>query len=346
MPEGQRPHVCARRFCMACKRGKVFGSVDQSMGMMAWMDEIPGVDWSNSEIQRVVDVFGWKYAQKCREVTEKDMVVATLHATVAEKDVAIAELKERIRQLESEKEQGQSKKPGKKDKNENRRSYNTREFKDYPKVERSSKPKEYVPYDTGYAPLLNAHDTVEMIADVTVCPIHGTPLSEKPTDKYKRTIEDAKIGGEWCIFSWTAYRRYCKKCRKQHTALPENTLPSEHFGINIMSQIFVLRNLVMSFETIQKIFLIIYDRFIHISTLEDLYHSVSDKCRPLYEKMPWGIKNNKTIRGDHTGWFLNGKNYYALVLVTPDTALYYMTPIKAGMTMESILRDFDGIMPL
>ena len=40
----------------ACKQGKVFGSVDQK-GNTMWMDEIP-VDGSNSEIQRVVEVFG------------------------------------------------------------------------------------------------------------------------------------------------------------------------------------------------------------------------------------------------------------------------------------------------
>ena len=349
MPEG-KDCLDAYRFRMTCRlqAGKVFGSVDQRVNM-TWMDEIPEVDWSNSEIQRVVEVFGWKYAQKCKEITEKNMVIATMHAAIAEKDTTIAEkdaiieekdaeIAELKKQLESKKEQEQS------DKTENRRSYNTREFKDYPKVKRSSKPKKYVPYDTGHAPLLNAHEIVEVVADITVCPVHGTPLSEKPTDKYNRTTEDAKIGGEWCIFEWTIYRRYCKKCGKQHTALPENVLPGEHFGINVMSQIFVLRNLVMSFETIQKIFLIIYDRFIHISTLEGLYHSASDKCRPLYEDMLWNIKNNKTMRGDHTGWYLNGKNYNALVLVTPDTVLYNMTPIKAGMTMESILQDFDGIM--
>ncbi len=140
--------------------------------------------------------------------------------------------------------------------------------------------KTHIPYENECATSNTV--AVSKIADLKFCPVHGTPLSEY-SNSYSRTTEDVMLNGVWQKTNWDTFRRYCTKCRKQHSAAIDNVLPHEHFGINIMAQIYMLRSVVSSFETIQKIMLMMYDRFIHISTIEGLYNSVFDKCRQLYD---------------------------------------------------------------
>ena len=319
------------------------------------LPDLPDVDWSNPDVKRVLDILGLKYEQKCKENTELRVIIAEKDRHIAERDERIAERDERIAELEA---QIKDLKAGAKDEQTTEshhdeyseqqarrdlRKYNTREFKDYPKVDDVPRTRKYVTYDNGYDfDSVMAH-TVEKTADIQKCPKHGTPLSEKITDTYSRITEDAVIGGGWLTIHWIINRRYCRKCRCQHSAQPENVLPGEHYGIITMATISVLRNLVISFGSIQKIILMIYGRFINISTIEKMYNTVSDECRPLYEEFMRTMKDSKVIRGDHTGWFLNGKTFYALVIISADVILYHLTPTKAGMVMESIMQDYGGI---
>ena len=287
--------------------------------------DIPGIDWSNPEIQRVFEFFSEKYEQKSKQVEELSKENEDLKKR-------ILFLEGKVTHVQETKSDGV--------KSGNVRSYNARNFKDYPRTKRASACKSYIPYENECT--TSNIVTVSKTADLKFCPIHGTPLSEY-CNSYSRTTEDVALNGVWQKTHWNTFRRYCTKCRKQHSAAIDNVLPHEHFGINIMAQIYMLRSVVSSFETIQKIILMMYDRFIHISTIEGLYNSVSDKCRPLYEDILSNIKHNKSIRGDHTGWFLNGKKYYTMVLASKDTILYHLAPTKARVTIEAILQDYDGI---
>ena len=61
--------------------------------------EITGVYWSSPDVQKVVEMFGWRYDQKCKEVAElidmnktKDEKIAELIDMNKTKDEKIAEL--------------------------------------------------------------------------------------------------------------------------------------------------------------------------------------------------------------------------------------------------------------
>lgn len=323
--------------------------------MRGMLPDLPDVDWSNPDVKQVLDVLGFKYkqihaenAEQQKVIVEQQKVIAELGEINAEQSKRIAELEARVRDLEAGSggapaEVSNPDNDGEQRGGTNLRKYNTRQFKDYPRVKGAPRTREYSAYEGGldFASIMS--NTAQKTADILTCPVYGTPLSENVTDTYSRVTEDATMGGGWCRTYWQIKRRYCRACRKQHTAQPENVLPGEHYGINIMSIISILRNQVISFESIQKIILMVYGRFIHISTLEELYNSVSDKCRPLYEGFRESLKYSRTIRGDHTGWFLNGKTFYALVMISADTVFYHMTPTKSGMVMQSILQDYGGI---
>ena len=317
--------------------------------MSCVLPDLPDVDWSNPDVQRVLDMLGWKYEQKCKENAEMKRVIAEKDTRIAEQDTRIAELEALVEDLKGggagdAQEAGPARggdagRSGRR----NPRKYNAREYKDYPKVDGAPRTREYLAYDGGLDFSAVISKSVQRTADILVCPVHGTPLSEKVTETYSRTTRDAVIGGGWCVTHWTVNRRYCRKCRGQHTAQPEGVLPGEHYGTNIMAIISILRNLIISFESIQKIILMVYGRFINMSAPEKLYDTVSDRCRPLYDEFMDTMKDSDAIRGDHTGWFLIGKRFHALVIISRLTALYHFAPTKGGMVMESIMQDYGGI---
>ena len=185
--------------------------------MSCVLPDLPDVDWSNPDVQRVLDTLGLKYEQKCKENAEMKRVIA-------EKDTRIAELEALVEDLKGggagdAQDAGPARggDAGRRDRR-NLRKYNTREYKDYPKVDGAPRTREYLAYDGGLDFSAVISKSVQRTADILVCPVHGTPLSEKVTETYSRTTGDAVIGGGWCETRWTANRRYCRKCRGQHTA--------------------------------------------------------------------------------------------------------------------------------
>ena len=83
-------------------------------------------------------------------------------------------------------------------------------------------------------------------ADLSYCPIHGNMMPAS-ADGYTRVVEDV-IDGQWRCTKWNVGRKYCKK---QYTPDIHGVLPNEHFGNTIMSQIFVMRSINISYGKIQ-----------------------------------------------------------------------------------------------
>lgn len=303
--------------------------------------EITDVDLSNPDIQRVLEVFGAKYEQKYKEVADLKKKNTAQAEKITAQAEEIAALNSRIQQLEEAMAKARPKgQGGGEDKNQ--RSYNARKFKGHIRAAKRSNSGEYVPYEGEDTTAAAGFRTVDRTADIKFCPVHGTPLS-KTSNSYPRTTEDAGPDGAWRITEWTVLRRYCAVCGAQHSAPVWGVMPREHFGNNIIAQTCVMRSLVMSFETIQKIFLMVYGRLIHTSTLEELYDSAADRCRPLYDGILQEILDGDALGGDHTGWFLNGESYQTMVAVTRDAAFFHIGKTKARMAIEAILWEFEGI---
>ena len=89
------------------------------------------MDWSNSHILQVFEFFNEKYEQKSKQVVELKN--------------ENKELKERILRLEGKVTQIQETKPGS---NKNVRSYNARNFTDYPRTKRASTYKNWFSVQT------------------------------------------------------------------------------------------------------------------------------------------------------------------------------------------------------
>ena len=161
-----------------------------------------------------MEVSSWKYEQKCKENAELKRANAELKRANAEKGRRIAELEAQVRALQYAGAEGtEAAKPGcsadgGQHDRRGLRKYSTREFKDYPRVEGAPRTREYAGYEGGSDFSALVFKTIQRTADILRCPVHGTPLSEKVTDTYGRTTEDAVIGGGWCVTHWTVNRRY------------------------------------------------------------------------------------------------------------------------------------------
>ena len=107
----------------------------------------------------------------------------------------------------------------------NKRSYNVRNFKGYPKTAKSSKKTKNRSSHQRPEPKID----VEKDADQTQCPQCGCVLSD-PIETYSRVSEDL-IDFKWTATRWTVTRRYCKNCDKQHTPTLDGVRPKEYFGV-------------------------------------------------------------------------------------------------------------------
>ena len=128
--------------------------------------ELTDVDWSNQDVNKIVEFFSKKFdvqdkeiARQCDELVQKDDVIARQGDT-------IAQLQDRIKQLEEEVAQTKSRRHGGK----KPRKYNTRKYKDYP--------HQHAPRDRPDNSDSYKFHTIQQVADIAFCPTCGKQLAD------------------------------------------------------------------------------------------------------------------------------------------------------------------------
>ena len=221
-----------------------------------------------------------------------------------------------------------------------RQSYNVREYKDYPNYKPDNTNKE--PTKPRKIVIINTK-----VADDLYCPTCGAKLSN-PTEKYCKTTEDlndGKITGT----EWTVVRRYCKKCGKQKTSVPDGVLPREHYGINIMSMVILLKCMLVSFDGAQEFINAVYGVKIPKSTLSHFCDVVSRKLEPLYNEMKDNLRDYDAVAGDDTKWFIGKVVHYAWTFIglknrLPHTIIYHIAESRGIPVTQKILgKDYKGL---
>lgn len=284
--------------------------------------DLEGIDWKNPDVNKLFEVLGKQFDQMDQEM--KDLKKEN-RKVVAENDQLRSKIDELTKTIEELKnKRGRSKKA---------RSYNSRKFKGYPHEETKKAPPEYA---------RQSHATVHEIVDHKFCPICGDPLSEY-SSSYPRTGESI-VDGRWANIDMKIVGRYCRKCACMQYAQPENFLPNEHFGIDMMARISTMRHLTISYGKIQKIIQMFYGRDIVISTLEDLDWRVATLMEPLYHGLLDEITGARIAGGDDTGWYINGKNCWVWVFHSGTCTIYHISLSRSKHVSDAFLKDFNGIL--
>ena len=78
-------------------------------------------------------------------------------------------------------------------------------------------------------------------------------------------------------------------------------------------------------------------------TRYEMCDTVAKKCLPLYKKLFKEMQLCLILRGDETGWFVNGKRWWVWVFVSKDAILYHISTSRSKTVAEAILKDFTGI---
>ena len=126
-------------------------------------------------------------------------------------------------------------------------------------------------------------------------------------------------------------------------AVPDGVLPGERFGNITMSQVFVMRMLVMPYEKIQKLIRMFYGRSIAVQSLIHMCNTVAEQCEPLYEDLKKQIVDARVINGDDTGWYYNKSKWSMWVFVSANIVLFHLAHSRSKMVPEAILEEFEGI---
>jgi len=285
--------------------------------------DFPDIDWANEDVSRLVKIFSEKFDVMTKE---KDSTIDRLAEENRQQAKKIEQLEQEIRQLRAS--------GGKRSRKA--RSYNAREFKDYPRPEKCPGRR---PPDTGNDESMMR--VVQNIARLEYCPVCGCRLPAHGSGS-DRITEDA-IDGRWTKTEWEIMRRYCKKCLKQYSAIPEGVLPGEHFGTNIMSQVCCMRCLAIPHEKIEKIIYMLYGRFIAVSNIIHMCDTAADRLKPLYDGLQKQIVDAPIMSGDDTGWYYNGLHWYAWVFLTADIVLFHLSSSRSKTVSEAVLDGFEGI---
>ena len=213
------------------------------------------------------------------------------------------------------------------------RSYNTREFKEYPHVQKPSTTPKYSQQN---------HQTASKTLDSRFCPKCGNKLAES-SHSYPRCGQ-TMVDGRWTKVNMIIQGRYCKKCRVVQYAQPADFMPKEHFGIDIMTQVSAMRHLTISYGKIQKMFQMFYGRDIAMSTLEDLDYRVSIHMEQLYYGLLEELVTAKIVSGDETGWYFNGKLCWTWAFLSDTCTVYHISNSRSKLVSETFLSDFEGIL--
>ena len=250
--------------------------------------EFTDIDWTDKDVIRVMEIFNEKFntmAEENKQQAEK----------IKQQDEEIKQLKQKIEDLTSDTGNRPS----------SIRSYNVREFKDYPRHTGSTKRRRRVDVDND----TGAYVVQQMEKDIKYCPECGELLAKSYTE-HKRTVEDI-IDGKWTKTKWNMMRRNCKKCNSYKMATSNGVLSGERFETITMSQVFVMRMLVMPYEKIQKLIHMFYGRSIAVQSLIHMCNTVAEQCEPLYEDLKKQMVDARVINGDDTGWYYN-KNKWSM----------------------------------
>ena len=246
------------------------------------------VDWNNSSV-----VYLMKYFE----------------AATKARDEEIEQLKKQIAYLIEENDQLKKHNKGgnaSKGTAGNKRSYNVRKFKGYPRTTKSSKKTKNTSSHQRPEPKIG----VERDADQTQCPQCGCVLSD-PIETYSRVSEDL-IDFKWTATRWTVTRRYCKNCDRQHTPTLDGVRPKEYFGVSVMAQVATMRCMNISFGKIKYLMAIFYGVDVSKATLNHFCDVAGNAFEPLYEDLKKEMHNNTAVYGDETGWYVNGARYWVL----------------------------------
>ncbi len=164
------------------------------------------MDWSNPDVIRLFE----HMKSRVDKVEQENQQIKSRMEEVEQENQQLQKENEQLRMLLGQQPSaaGSGSTDGSIPKNvrkkSNSRSYNVRKFNDYPHTERAA-PKE--------TPKTNAVART-CTADIKVCPECGKSLSDW-SEEYAKISEDT-VDGWRTETQWTATRRYCKSCKKDH----------------------------------------------------------------------------------------------------------------------------------
>lgn len=288
--------------------------------------DIEGIDLSNPDVVKLLDVLSKRFEQVSRE---KD----ALRKENAEQKDEIEELKAKVEELARELE----KITGKGSRRSGRtRRYSTREIKDYPRPE--GPPKKSV-----YAVEQEHHETVFEEADHRFCSTCGEPLSESASSYGRENGEDI-IDGRWCNVRQRIFGRYCRRCRRTVYARPRNFLSHEQLSITILAMISSMRHLRGTYGNIEKMFSMFYERNLPTSRIIDADALVSESLEPVYMDLLRELGDAAVLGGDEILCYKDGERFWSFAIQDASTTLFHISATRSKLVSEALLGDYEGIM--
>ena len=186
-------------------------------------------------------------------------------------------------------------------------------------------------------------ETVDL--DQHVCPRCGGLLSDPPTEKYERFVEDI-VPARLIVTKYVVNRRYCCNCAKLVSPEIPNVVgggSNERFGLRLMLLIVSLKLLGLSYAKISSLFELLFNLDVSDATIEHSVMKIVEAFGPRYEELKSELRKEKSLHGDETGWRINGKNHWLWAFVGKWSVVYEIANSRGrDVPLKMLGRDYNG----
>lgn len=176
----------------------------------------------------------------------------------------------------------------------------------------------------------NEIDRIQTIAMPDKCPDCGDKLGLRTYEK-RRVIDTVERRVENIVYE--VAKGHCKQCHKNHKA-PIPALPKLLLGNQLLSEILILAYLDhIPVSKIPNIF----NSKINPSTLFKNIHGLAKLLEPSLDVLRNDIRQAHYRHADETGWKTAGKNGYAWIFCSKDTALFQFEETRSASVVRFVL---------
>jgi len=195
------------------------------------------------------------------------------------------------------------------------------------------------PGHKGYGRSLPSQVDTEAYVFAKTCPdCQGNLTRTKSTVSH--TVEDIPpfLETRTKVCKYSIERQWCKRCKKEVTAVPHGVIPGARFGINLVSQILLWKYAArMPFATIAAMLKVTYGITVSQGGLAKILQRTKKYFGPFYADILKQVRAAPIKHADETGWRIRGVNGWAWVFLTKKEVYYTIEETRGKGIAQKIL---------
>jgi len=165
--------------------------------------------------------------------------------------------------------------------------------------------------------------------------------------KQARTVVDLRFTGHG-IKRWAtrhfSQRYRCESCKNTFYPL-DPCRPTRKYGSNLIAYaVYLIIELRLSLERVTSNVRKLFDIPLWSDKTYKFKADTAESYRCVYDSILEDLCSGKLLHADETSISVQGTNAYVWVLTSMEKVAYFYTPTREGSTIQTMLKDFKGVL--